>query len=227
MFSTIVLLSVFVAVSNALNSTVVMPAGRTCVMSGYGKPPVCTMEPRFHELVKQLTKQFKTVFRPQMKIPLTTTGDVCSSLAPYIPTEYCSCADNSGGAVVSCKYNVVIDGTQIDIIYMTLSFEVCANPATIGVSMTDGDTGLTFSASLSAGESGSIPTGIMIGVPEFGEVQLLLTYKLNGNIDALTVDLGFDFEIVVFGFTEKCSTYFPSECPVWFFDETINFGNYC
>ena len=157
-------LTLVVAVTNAFNSTVVLPAGRTCVMSQYGKPPVCTMEPKFHELVKKLTQQLKTMFHPQMKIPLTTTGDVCSSLAPYVPTEYCSCADNSGGAVVSCKYNVVIDGTQIDIIYMTMSFEVCANPATIGISMTDGDTGLTFSTSLSAGESGSIPTGIMVGV---------------------------------------------------------------
>jgi hypothetical protein len=185
------------------------------------------MEPKFHELVKKLTQQLKTMFHPQMKIPLTTTGDVCSSLAPYVPTEYCSCADNSGGAVVSCKYNVVIDGTLIDTISMAVTFEVCANPATIGISMTDGATGLTFSTSITSGETGSLPTGIMIGVPELGEVQIILDYKLNGNIDSLTVELGFDFEIVVFGFTEKCSTIYPNECPVEFFDETISFGNYC
>ena len=52
-------------------------------------------------------------------------------------------------------------------------------------------------------------------------------YSINGNIDALTVDLGFDLTAEIWGYTAACSTYYPSECPVWFFQETINFGNYC
>lgn len=236
MIAILTLLSLTVGLSHAFNSTVLSPtitypAGRTCVLSPNGKDPVCTMDANFKDVVRQLTQQFKKTFSKPIQIPKklkTTSSDICGDLSPFIPTEYCKCADNSGGAEVSCTYNVVIDGAQIDVLYMYIYFEVCEDPAMLEVVMVDGDTGLKFDTGpIKSGMSGSLPTGIILGVPGVGNVQLLLSYKMLGNADSLTVDLGMDFEIVVFFISEKCSTFFPSDCPVWFFEETINFGDNC
>jgi len=190
----------------------------------------CKTNPFFDDYVKALVRGASESIRPAGKKALTVqateSGNVCAAVMPYAPS-FCSCQNNAGGGVVDCKYQVVIGGALIDTLYVEVGMEVCANPASIGVSITDGATGYTFSESLTSGDTGSLPTGIMIGVPGVGNVQLVLAYKISGNIDALTVDLGVDLSMVVFGFTETCSSYYPTECPVWFFQETINFGSYC
>lgn len=215
---------------NAWNATSHSSAGRICTLDSENKTPICKRSEIFNEFVEKLLTEMKLSVRPApggiRPKPKVGGGDVCSSVSSYVPS-YCTCTDNSGGGVVYCPYNVVIDGSTIDTISVSVTMEVCANPATIGISMTDGDTGLTFSTSLTSGETGSIPTGILIGVPGVGDVEIILMYKISGNIDSLTVDLGVDLEATVLGFSETCSAIYPSKCPVWFFEETIDFGSYC
>lgn len=128
---------------------------------------------------------------------------------------------------MKCAYPVVVSDQLIDTIYVQVVMEVCDNPATIAITMIDGATQYEFSVSLTSGDTGSIPTGIMIGVPGVGDVEVVLLYVLSGNIDNLTVKLGIDLNATVLGFTESCSSVYPEECPVWFYSQTMNFGSFC
>jgi len=191
----------------------------------------CSRSPLFDEHVKGLLGSLRTSIKKPSSSPpppaLTTGGDVCASVYPYTPTQYCSCTDNAGGGVVECKYPVVVGGQLIDTIYVEVVMEVCADPASLAITMMDGDTQYKFNVSITSGDSGSIPTGIMIGIPDVGDVEIILMYVLSGNIDNLTVQLGVDLSATVLGFTETCSGIYPEECPVWFYSQTMNFGNYC
>lgn len=154
--------------------------------------------------------------------PKATSGDVCSAVIPYTPPGICSCSNNAGGANVQCAAAI---GSE-DTIYMISQLEVCSNPATVTITLQDGDSGYKFTESMSAGENGSIPTGIMIGVPEFGSAEIVLLYELSGNIDQLHLKLGFDLTATILFETYTCSGY-SSECPLWVFDEVIPFGDFC
>ena len=67
----------------------------------------------------------------------------------------------------------------------------------------------------------------MIGVPGIGSVQIVMTYAVSGNIEALSVKIGFDMSMTVFGYTETCSQYYPTLCPVYVYEDTFNFGDNC
>jgi len=224
----LLLLLACLAAATALNSTI-SSHGRTCSLNSHSNtPPVCTRDPLFDGRVKGFLADLKQAIKPAAALTTVSSGgSVCAEVYPYVPTQYCACQDDAGGGQVQCKYPVVIGGQLIDTIYVTVVMEVCADPATLAVTMVDADTGYQFSTSITSGESGSIPTGIMIGVPDVGSVQVVLMYKLIGNIDALTVDLGVDLSMTVLGYTETCSGLYPSECPVWFFSQSLNFGSFC
>lgn len=225
----VVLLAVFLACSVAHNASFSSPLGLSC--SGYGKDGYesCKKTPelaaRIHTAFTEIGKGLKAASHAG-KTLTAQSGNVCSAVAPYMPS-YCSCTNNAGGAVVNCPYTVVVGGSPIDTITITMTLEVCANPATIGIKMVDQASGITFSESITTGESGSIPTGISVGVPMVGDVEILLAYTMSGNIDQLYVKLGVDLQAVIMGWTEKCSQVYPNDCPVYFYEETINFGNFC
>jgi len=140
-----------------------------------------------------------------------------------MPPDMCSCSNNVGGANVQCAANIANEDT----IYMISQLEVCADPATVSVTLQDGDTGLQFTTSMTSGESGSIPTGIMIGVPDFTSAEVVLMYQLSGNIDQLHLKLGFDLKATILFVDYTCSGYLPDKCPLWVFDEVIPFSNFC
>ena len=115
----------------------------------------------------------------------------------------------------------------MDTITATVTMEVCANPASIGFSLYDTDTGLSFTYSITSPETVSVPTGLMVGIPDIGSAEIILVLTLSGNIDYLTIYVGMDLSVTVLGFTETCSAVDPSVCPVQLLSETIDFGNYC
>lgn len=223
--------------ADAFNATASTKYGRSCSResNNANAAVTCARSPLFDERVKGMLGSLLTEIKKKPSASSTSTppaaltagGDVCASVYPYTPTQYCSCADNTGGGVVECKYPVVVGGQLIDTIYVEVVMEVCADPATLGITMMDGDTQYTFSVSITSGDTGSVPTGIMVGIPGVGDVEIVLMYVMSGNIDNLTVQLGFDLSMTVLGFTETCSGIYPEECPVWFYSQTMNFGNYC
>ena len=79
----------------------------------------------------------------------------------------------------------------------------------------------------SAGDDVELPTGIYLGIPDVGDVQIMLQIAMDGNIDELTMTFGFDLCIDILGWNECCSAYFPEECPLVFLDTTMSFGDYC
>lgn len=218
--NTLVIFICFLCIVNALNVTTISPSGYECNLDSNGKSTHCVKTSKFDEKIQGYLKKGMEMLSNNIK--KVQGGDVCSSVSPYMPS-LCSCVDNAGGANVDC----VADIKGIDTIEMKISMQVCANPATIGITLIDGDTGLTFSASLTSGDTGSLPTGIMLGVPDVGEAEIVLVYTIMGNIDNLEVILGFDLQITTMGIVNTCSYWYPSECPLIFFDETINFGSYC
>jgi hypothetical protein len=110
---------------------------------------------------------------------------------------------------------------------MEIDMNVCADPLEVVFTLVDGDTGLEFTYTVSAGEQGEIPTGIFVGVPDVGDAEIYLTYEMYGNIEELTMVFGFDLGVDVFGITTYCSTVDPTQCPLIFFNETIDFSDSC
>jgi hypothetical protein len=209
-----------------MNATVISKAGALCSLDDVkaGKQCIKTeaFDAKMHKLISFAEEKFSKLLRMSSSLK-ASSGNVCASLAPSIPSDMCSCANNAGGAVVNCAANI---GSE-DVIYLNAQLEVCADPASVSITLKDSDTGYEFTTEITSGDTGSIPTGIMIGVPEVGEAEIVLMYKLLGNIDQLQLQLGFDLSVTVFGYTQTCSSYYPSKCPLWVFDETIPFGSYC
>ena len=167
-----VALLALVATANAKvqgNATQTFKSGMTCTSQDGGKP-TCVRNAKFdahaHELIKQAQKALQT---HKMASPKVGAGDVCSAVTPYTPS-FCTCTNSATGADVACTVPV----KDIDTIQMTLGLNVCANPASISVSMTDEATGLEYDYTVAANTSGEAPTGIMIGVPGVGDAEVLL-----------------------------------------------------
>ena len=57
--------------------------------------------------------------------------------------------------------------------------------------------------------------------------EIILDLTMNGNIDSLEMVFAFDLDVVILGFDNYCSDYFPDECPLTFIDTTIDFGDFC
>ena len=69
--------------------------------------------------------------------------------------------------------------------------------------------------------------GIMIGIPEVGDVEIVFAYEVYGNIDSISIKLGFDLALTVLGITETCGDFSPSVCPVYIYSGTFNFADNC
>lgn len=191
--------------------------------------PVLTPKPRMDAVYGAFLKENLIPLKHQhlYDVRLTSGGSVCSAISGYYPSAYCKCADSSSGGTVSCSYPVTISGSVIDTIDMSVGINVCKDPAELTFHIADEDTGITFDYEIDGDMAGTVPTGIMIGVPEIGNVEIVLTYDVSGSIDQLDVVLGLDLQATVVGLTTSCSSIYPSECPVIFFDETVAFGDFC
>lgn len=223
--STFLLLVVGVICASAsTNRTMTSPLGLTCTYYGNNEK-VCKESADYKANLRKLFMTVGEGMRKKSsgkKALVVGSGDVCSSVAPYMPS-FCTCADNSGGAVATCPYAIP---SISDTITFVIDMEVCANPATVGVTLTDALSGITFTESITSGETGSVPTGIELSLA-VASVGLNLVYTMTGNIDSLYVQLGIDLVVTVLYETVSCASYFPADCPYIFFDETIDFGNYC
>ena len=150
------------------------------------------------------------------------TYPVCEDMADVIPSG-CDCVDTNEGGTVSC----LVDLNGLDTIVIEVEMNVCAMPMEVKFVLTSMETNVVFSYSVYTGEEGSVPTGIFVGVPGVGDVQIYLIYDLEGNIEALSMLFGFDIGLTVFGYTSFCGDYYPDQCPVYVLTETINLGGAC
>ena len=89
----------------------------------------------------------------------------------------------------------------------------------------DGDTGLEYDYTISAGDTEKLHTGIMLGIPDVGDAEIILDLTMNGNIDSLEMVFAFDLDVVILGFDNYCSDYFPDECPLTFIDTPLDSGD--
>lgn len=77
------------------------------------------------------------------------------------------------------------------------------------------------------GETEKVPVpGLNFYVPMVGAVGGMLEIKMNGNVEALTVTIGIDACMSVFGY-EKCGADITSELPYWIMNDSINFSHFC
>lgn len=209
------------------------PAGMTCTQSGNSNAK-CIFSPDFISNFKTSLGSGISYKKPSgakvATLPAaksegkvgSTSVPVCEDMADVIPSN-CTCTDTSVGGTAVCSVNV----NNLDTIELEVDMNVCATPLEVVFTLTDGDTGLVFTYAVDAGEQGEVATGILIGVPGVGDAEIYLTYELNGNLDALNMVFGFDLGITTFGYTTYCSSIYPSECPLIFLNETIDFGDSC
>ena len=155
-------------------------------------------------------------------LPVTSgTTLVCDILAPYVPTS-CGCQNTDAGGTLNCS----VDAGGIETITVQVDVNVCASPATLRFYMVD-EVGLEFEEVFEAGDTGEMPTGLLLGLPEVGDAEIYLAYTIDGSIDSLHLKFGFDLGATVFGFTTYCSSLYPSKCPIWVMDETLSFNDAC
>jgi hypothetical protein len=120
-----------------------------------------------------------------------------------------------------------VDLNGLDTIIMEVEMNVCAEPLEVKFVLTSMETNVVFSYSMFANEQGEVPTGLFVGVPGVGDVQIWLIYELAGNISSLDMLFGFDIGLTVFGYTSYCGDYYPSQCPIYFLNETVDFSGDC
>jgi len=144
-----------------------------------------------------------------------TSLELCTSLSEFVP-DFCQCVDNAAGAKITCT----VDLQGYDTVQMTMDMDVCAEPASVSFDLIDAN-GIEFQESFASGDSGTAETGIMIGLPKFGDAEILLAYSLAGDIEALEMQFGFDLGVTVLGYQQTCGGYFPDKCPVMFLDTTL------
>ena len=140
---------------------------------------------------------------------------ICDSLADFTP-DFCQCVDNDGGA----KFQCTVDMQGLDTVQLTMEMNLCEQPASISFDLVDAN-GIEFSESFASGDSGVAPTGIMVGVPAVGDAEVLLSYTISGDLEALQMTFGFDLGVTILGYQNLCSDYYPDKCPVTFLDTTL------
>ncbi|GMI29265.1 hypothetical protein TeGR_g14179 [Tetraparma gracilis] len=141
--------------------------------------------------------------------------ELCADLADFTP-DYCECVDNEGGAKIQCT----VDMNGLDTVQLTMEMNLCAQPAEVSFDLVDAN-GIEFSESFASGDSGTAPTGIMVGVPAVGDAEVLLSYSIAGDLEALELQFGFDLGVTILGYQNLCSGYYPDKCPVIFLDTTL------
>jgi hypothetical protein len=124
--------------------------------------------------------------------------------------------DNEGGAKIQCT----VDMNGLDTVQLTMEMNLCAQPAEVSFDLVDAN-GIEFSESFASGDSGTAPTGIMVGVPAVGDAEVLLSYSIAGDLEALELQFGFDLGVTILGYQNLCSGYYPDKCPVIFLDTTL------
>mmetsp|Transcript_15739 Transcript_15739/g.32329 ORF Transcript_15739/g.32329 Transcript_15739/m.32329 type:complete len:203 (+) Transcript_15739:22-630(+) len=165
-----------------------------------------------------LLPSFSNSTQGPISVLSSTTGSgfgICDSLAEFTP-EYCQCVDNDGGATFKC----VVDMQGYDTVQLTMEMDLCEQPASVSFDLVDAN-GIEFTESFASGDSGVAPTGIMVGVPAVGDAEVLLSYEISGDLEALQLTFGFDLGVTILGYQNLCSDYYPDKCPVTFLDTTL------
>lgn len=171
-------------------------------------------------------RRWGVIFYTRKWLPCNESNTTPNSTgAEYIPS-FCTCTDGNakGTAVAECD----VDCDGYDTITMEMDMDLCSADASVAFKLIDGDTGLEFDYTVD-GDSGigDIPTGIEIGVPDVGDVEIILAYDMKISAGAVEIKFGVDLEMTVMGFTEKCSDWYPDECPQWFLDVSMPLSTYC
>jgi hypothetical protein len=107
-----------------------------------------------------------------------------------------------------------------DTVQLTMEMDLCQQPAEISFDLVDAN-GIEFQETFASGDSGTAPTGIMVGVPGVGDAEVLLSYTINGDLENLEMTFGFDLGVTILGYQNLCSGYYPDKCPVVFLDTTL------
>ena len=91
---------------------------------------------------------------------------------------------------------------------------------------TEADLGVDYKYEITAGEVEDIPIpGVSVDIPGLGEAGLVMSAEIDGNIDALTMDLGLDACVDVVGFLTCASTVDPVDFPIWLLESTFDFSD--
>ena len=116
----------------------------------------------------------------------------------------------------------------LDTVGVVLDMEPCAVPMYYSFTMTDADSGISYSTEFDVGVEEAIPVpGVSVVVPGLGTAGVYMDTLINGNIDSLTIDIGIDACATLFYDLTCASTVDPTDFPIWLLESTFNFGSVC
>mmetsp|Transcript_28270 Transcript_28270/g.33510 ORF Transcript_28270/g.33510 Transcript_28270/m.33510 type:complete len:301 (-) Transcript_28270:186-1088(-) len=158
----------------------------------------------------------------------TNATEFCEVIEEYITSRHnCSCVDESEyGGTVTCVESVVYndefdDGSTTAEVEGVFAFNPCASPMSVSLyaeASVDG-----YSASIEetyyAGETEEFT------ILEYWGIYWMLAVHVEGDIEAATVELGFD---LCYG--DVCGedlTWLGVDAPLWFVTDEIDFGDHC
>jgi len=151
----------------------------------------------------------------------------CGVLAPDMPT-FCDCTDAPYGGTLNCTVAIVAAGETLDTVGVILDLQPCALPMYFSFEVTEETAGVDYMYEITAGEQEEIPIpDVSVVIPGLGEAGLFMTVDIEGNIDALKMDIGLDACANAYGYVTCASTIDPADFPIWLLEATYDFGDVC
>ena len=129
--------------------------------------------------------------------------------------------------VVACD-DMNLDGILSSHIDVTVSLNLCDKAgASVAMELKDSDDGIDFSHTIDLGsETEDVPTPIMIGIPEVGNVALDIAASMSVDADTMDLKLGFDACATVLGY-QVCGSELLSDLPINIIDEPFTWSDTC
>ena len=169
----------------------------------------------------------KYVHAPK-KIAASENGTTfCGVLEPDLPS-FCGCVDAPYGGTLNCTVAITAGGVTLDTVVVVLDLQPCALPMYFSFEVTEAAAGVDYKYEITAGEEEMVPVPYLsVAIPGLGEAGVFMIVDIDGNIDALTIDIGVDACVDTFGLLTCASTVDPVDFPIWLLEATYDFGDVC
>lgn len=151
-------------------------------------------------------------------------NDFCGIVSDYLP-NFCACYPSGP---VDGSVDCTVDMLDVDTIEFEGNFSVCSEPASVSVTVQEDDIGFSWSDGFSLGDDVQVPIpGLSVDIPYVGSAGVVLDVEFDGDISALSIDIGLDAcaDLPVVG--KKCGSDITSELPIELIQQTFDFSDAC
>jgi hypothetical protein len=154
---------------------------------------------------------------------VSQNSSFCEIIADDLPSE-CACKDKDLGGSVNCNVKVEKDAIGVQLDVMPCDPEA----AHVDIAVTEATHNISWQvAGVKAGDEENYPIpGLSVDIPKVGSVGLDLSAEVDGDLDNLRMEIGFNACAKLLGH-EVCGSELTSDLPLWLIKGSYRFGNLC